>query len=501
MKISAVALCSVLGMGVSSASVAWVTPEPSPTASEAPSGRAASGEPDREPSVAASVAGPVAVAEPLPAVLSVPGALRLDSRLGHSALPAQGAHETFVLVEVGAPEDRAIDARAAANLSIVIDTSGSMKGKRLDNAVAAARGMVARLRPDDTVSIVTYAGRAELLLAPSAVGSLDRLVLDRTLAGLRGGGHTCISCGVDLARAQLRRRSGAVDRILLLSDGVANRGMTRTTQFRSMGDQLRSERTAVASVGVDLDYDERALFALSQASNGHHYFVEDPSGLPAVFDREARNLTGTVADRVDVDVELAEGVELLEVIARGHRRDGDRVGLSFGTFNAGDERSALLRVLVQPGRGERSVATVSLAYRDLADGRDQRAGGQLGLRLDPELSRVASLDPLVEERLGRKDALDALLGANEAFARGDVATARRELDAAQERISTRRRRSAPSAGSKVDRNFEQQLQALGGARSGFEEAVRSSPKPAAAPRSAKGKKAIRANAQSANPFG
>lgn len=442
----------------------------------------------------------LAAAEPLPASFSVPGPLRLDGRLGHAQLPADRAHETFVLVEVGAPEDLAIESRAPANVAIVIDTSGSMKGKRLDNAKAAARGMIARLRPDDTISVVTYSGDAELLLAPTSVGALDRFILDRTLGDLRGGGHTCMSCGVDLAREQLRRRSGAVNRILLLSDGVANRGMTTTAQFRSLGDAIRSERAAVASVGVDLDYDERVLFALSQASNGHHYFVEDPTGLPEVFDREARNLTGTVADRVDVDVELAEGVELLEVIARGHRREGDRVALSFGSFNAGDDKSALLRVLVQPGHGDRPVAAVSLAYRDLADGRDQRAGGELGLRLDPALDVVAELDPQVDERLGRKDTLDALLGANEAFARGDLGAARLELSRAQSTIDTRRRRSVATPGSAIDNEFEQQLQALNKAQESFDEAEKESPRPASAPRSSKGKKAIRSNAQAANPF-
>lgn len=508
MKISAVALCSVLGMGASSAAVAWVTPESSaaqgaaasPTRDDASDSTPAVLAPSDAATLARTTAAPEAAA-PLPASFTVPGSLRLDGRLGHAELLADRAQETFVMVEVGAPEAQATDARAPANVAIVIDTSGSMKGTRMSNAVAAARGMISRLRPDDTVSVVTYSGRAELLLAPQTVASLDRGTLDRTLGRLRSGGHTCISCGLDLARDQLRRRSGAVNRILLLSDGVANRGMTRTDQFRALGDTIRAERAAVASVGVDLDYDERVLFAVSQASNGHHYFVEDAAGLPAVFDREARNLIGTVADRVDVDVELAEGVELLEVIARGHRREGDRVALSFGTFNAGDDKSALLRVLVQPGHGDRPIASVSMAYRDLADGRDQRAGGELGLRLDPELSRVTALDPKVEERLGRKDTLDALLGANEAFARGDLGAARRELAKAEDEINTRRRRSKASAGSAVDRNFEEQLQALGNARTSFDDAAKDAPEPAAAPASPKGKKAIRANAQAANPFG
>ena len=496
MRIGAVVLLSLLGMSVSSAMVAWLTP----AASAADDSSRASWKPAASPRAVGDAQAEVA-AEPVSSTFSVEGPLRLEGRLGHAVLPGEKTNETYVLVEVGAPSEAAIEARAPVNLSIVIDRSGSMKGQRLDNAVAAARGMVSRLRPNDTVSLVAYDERAQLLVAPTTVERLDRFGFERTLADLRGGGNTCISCGIDVALAQLRTRSEAVNRILLLSDGVANRGLTRTEDFRSLGDLARRERTAVASIGVDVDYDERSLFALSQASNGHHYFVEDPTGLPSVFEQEARSLIGTVADRVDVEVALADGVELVEVIARGHRREGDRVALNFGSFNAGEDKSALLRVRVAPGVGDRAIADVRLVYRELAAGQEHATDGGLGLTQDPTTTTLARLDPRVEERLGRKDTLDALLSANEAFAEGDLGTARIRLDAARDRIRRRRSRSGAARDSKVDRNFEQQLQALGGARAGFDDAAQAAPRPKAASKSRKGKKAIRRNAQVANPFG
>src|SRR5690606_40330939 len=123
------------------------------------------------------------------------------------------------------------------------------------------------------------------------------------------------------------------------------------------------------------------VVGVSQAANGPHYFVQDPSGLPAVFEREAESLVGSIADRVDVDVALAPGVELLDVVARGHRREGDRVALSFGTLNAGEDKSALLRVRLPPGLGSTAGADVRLRYRERGAGRGQRAGGALAVRL------------------------------------------------------------------------------------------------------------------------
>jgi Ca-activated chloride channel homolog len=500
-RLSAVVLLSLLGMGTSSLAVAWMTPSP---ASRSANTAARTLEPESSRSAAPTPrpSEPLAVAAPAaPPSFTAPGPLRLDARLGHATLPGDRAHETFLLVEVAAPEATAAAARAPVSLSIVIDRSGSMKGKRLTNAIAAARGMLSRLRPDDTLSLVAYDDAAEVLVPPTTVDRIDRLAFDRALAGLRSGGHTCISCGIDLARAQVRQRAGAVNRILLLSDGVANRGFVTVPEFRLLGDVVRGEQTAVTSIGVDLDYDERSLFAISQASNGHHYFVEDPAGLPAVFEREAASLVGSVADRVDVEVELAAGVELLEVVARGHRREGDRVALSLGSFNAGEDKSALLRVRVAPGAGARALANVRLAYRDLTEDREQAAAGRLGLVLDPSADRVAALDPAVEERIGRRETLDALLDANAAFARGEVAEAQRTLDQARTQVQDRLRRSAPKAGSELGAGFTRQLEALGRAKAGFDDAAADAPTPTVAPATPAGKKAIRDNAQIAHPFG
>lgn len=498
MRLSAVLWLSLLGMGVSSAAVTWLTPEAS-ASRPAPSETTAVPLPS---SPRAAVTAPAAPAEATTSPsFTVEGPLRLEGRLGHAALPGSQGGETFVLVEVGAPDDVTGQARAPVNLSIVIDRSGSMKGQRLTNAIAAARGMLSRLRPEDTLSLVAYDDRAELLIAPTRVDRLDTFTFERTLSSLRGRGHTCMSCGLDMALAQVRRRAGAVNRVLLLSDGVANRGRTAVSDFRTIGDEARREQTAIASIGVDLDYDERPLFAVSQASNGNHYFVENPSGLSAVFEREAESLVSSIADRVDVDVELAPGVELLEVVARGHRREGNRVALSFGTLNAGDDKSAVLRVRLPAGLGDAPVADVRLAYRDLIDGRDHRADGELSLTLDPDRTELARLDPRVEERLGRKDTLDALLLANEAFARGDLSGAQRELETATEEISQRRRRSSARPGTKLDDGFQQQLEALGRAQSSFDDAITASPAPASAPKSSRGKKALKDNAEVANPFG
>lgn len=510
MKPLSVLLWSLVGMATTSGTVALMTPTSSASAAS-PARPVASTKASAWASETAERAGAKDASALVPATVAAPtvsprfvadGLLHVEGRLGHTSLPRGEARESFVFVSIDAPADRRLEERPPIDVGIVIDRSGSMKGSRLRNAVAAARGMVERLGPDDRISLVAYDGRAELLLPSTRVGSLDRLGFDRTLARLRHGGNTCLSCGLELAMAQLRGRDG-LGRVLLLSDGQANRGLTTPDQLRSLGDMARGEQLAIASIGVDVDYDERTMFAVSEASNGEHYFVEDPRGLSAVFEQERVAMAGTVADEASVDVTLAAGVELLEVVDRPHQRRGETIALSLGSFAGGDAKTVLLRVRVRADEdlAARPVASVRLSYRDLGQGRIQTHRAELGLPLDEPGTAPPTLDPAVEARLGRKDAFDALLTANEAFDRGDLDAAERTLASARREIESRRQRtaSAPAAAPAIDDDFERQLQALGSASTSFDEASRGEA-PASAPRRRKGKAATKSNMAMANPF-
>jgi Ca-activated chloride channel family protein len=493
-KLSIAIAASLVGMVCSSVGVAWVVGPPANAATGDPAAPVTAPVPASAP---ASVAAPPTEAAVAAASFVSDGALRLEGRVGHAVLPSGESHETFVMLDVAAGQTEGVEARALAHVSIVLDRSGSMKGRRMTNAMAALRGMLAQLRKEDTVSIVTYADSASVLLPATAVRDIDVSLLSRRLDAMRSSGHTCISCGIDAARAQLRDRPGAVNRMLLLSDGLANRGLVDPTQFRRIGDEVRRERTAIASIGVDLDYDERTLFALSEASDGRHYFVSNPAGLSAVFEQERVALVGTIAADAEAEIALADGVELVEVVDRSHRMEAGRVKVPLGSFAVGDTRTVLLRVRVAGGTSSAQLADVRLSYRDLVARRDEISTGALGVRF--EGSEAAPLDPNVDARLGRKDTFDALISANAAFARGDLATTRRQLKRARESVVGRKGASGGSS-AKNGADFDRQIKAIDAASTGFEQALREAPPTVAPATSTKGKIITRDNAEAADPF-
>jgi Ca-activated chloride channel family protein len=178
----------------------------------------------------------------------------------------------------------------------------------------------------------------------------------------------------------------------------------------------------------------------------------------------------------------------------------------------------LIRVKVPHDKaGAVAVASVELGYRDLATGGDGRCGGKLALEVVPDAAEAADIDPLVSGRVQRSETAAVLQDANHLFEQGRLEEARRSLVAREQTLkgeAEKAKKAAPAARAKdVDRDFESQLAAVGGASSGFAEPppFANAPAPsagahaaAAAPRpqaTRAGKSAVRENQERATSLG
>jgi Ca-activated chloride channel homolog len=489
MKLRSVGMLAAAGMLLSSISV-W---------SFAPHGRAGSW-----PKPAATVAGSDSPFSG--AVFTAGGTLKMEGRMGQARLGAADDNESYLLVSLEAGQ-AAASTPDPLNLAIVIDRSGSMRGRKLENAVAAAQGMIQRLRDGDVVSVISYNTATQTLLPPTAIDSTSRARAVAAVSGLMAGGDTCISCGVEEGMAMLRQRDNMVDRILLLTDGKATSGVRGMSGFRALAGSVRDMGASISTIGVDVDFDAQVMTELAQDSNGHNYFVDDPSGLPAVFDQELKNLVHTVAKNAELSLDLAPGVELEQIEDRTFRREGRRVIVPMGDFASGERKTLLARVhIAKTAPGERPVADVHLGFDDLSNHDRGACSGTLAVLLTKDASDVSPLDPLVGARVDRSETADALREANRLFAEGRTEKAKSALTALANRVRANAHHAilaAPEAKkAEVAQNFQAQQAALDAASRGF-----ATPPPppgfgsaAAAPRPAQtraGKAAVRRNANSA----
>ncbi|MCA9718743.1 MAG: VWA domain-containing protein, partial [Myxococcales bacterium] len=380
------------------------------------------------PAGAPELASPAVKIDPALAEFRAGETLAVHGRLGHASLLARAPEETFLFIDINAAADAKV-ARTPVELALAIDQSGSMRGDRQNNALAAARGMIGRLRDGDSVSVLTFSGRADVLVQPTVITPESRARVLSQLTFAPSKGHTCLSCSIDTGLELLRRRQGGIDRMLLLTDGEANRGRTQTHELRALASQARAAGVAISTLGVDADYNEDALTAISKESNGHHYFVERPSQLAPVFEAELGSLVASVARGAVLTVDLAPGVEVLEIYDRSVQRAGARLSAPLGTFSAGESKTLLVKLQLPPGElGPRDVADVALHYNDLTTGTSGQAHGALATTLVEDPRGVASLDAHVLGRITRSETVRALDEASAMFDRGDDAAARTAIE-------------------------------------------------------------------------
>lgn len=487
MKVRTVGVLSALSMLLTSVSVWSLTADR--VRPEAPDDRSGWNEPPQDATADGATARAAFVKS---------GTLAVDARLGHARVPNQGAFETFVLVDVRA-SDSGTARPTARHLAIVVDRSGSMRGRRMNNAIAAAQGAVRRLADGDVVSVVDYANAGHVLVPPTALDADARVRVTARIESLRADGDTCISCGLETALTVLQGRTGGVDRVLLVSDGEATTGVRDIAGMRRVADTVRATGATVTTIGVDVDYNERMMTAIAEQTNGRHYFVQTPEALGSIFERELSGLERAVAREAKVELELAPGVELVDAGGRAFSQNGARVSVPLGSFSAGEERSVLARVRVSgTATGEQPIATARVRYDDLTTGSFAEISGNLVAVVTSDGSR-SPLDPTVEERVQRTSSVTALNEANGLFAAGDATAARRTVAEKLDEVKRRREvavAAAPAAAKPaLSQQFDREEVALGAAASAFAE-----PPPAAGSTPEefrRGKAAIKRNAAEA----
>ncbi len=466
MKASNMGLLAVVGMMSVGATVYGVTP---------PGGfhTAIQAEPSDAVAAASSTAAPLggATTQDSPSQFTAGTGVLLDARLGNAKLLKNAQGETFVAVEVRAGDTKS-SAPPPVSMAIVIDKSGSMRGTRIQNALSGAVAAVEQLHDGDSVAVVAFDTRPDVVvpLTQIAPGTRERILSD--IRGIQLGGDTCISCGIEEGLGELKKNRGDVERMLVLSDGDANNGVRDVPGFRSIGERAQAQGVSVTTIGVDVDFNEKLMTAIATSSNGRHYFVENDSGLAAVFAEEASSLGQSVAAGASVDFDLSPGIELVQVFDRNFTRSGGRVSVPLGSFARGEVKTVLLKVRV-PSSSDATVpiTEVKLTYRDLATSEDATASGDLAAELVADAKDVGELDPVVADRVQRSQTAAALREANNLFSLGKVEEARKRLQdqrAELQTIAPSATKAAPAAKAKaVGDDFAKQDAALDQAEQGF----------------------------------
>ncbi len=293
------------------------------------------------------------------------------------------------------------DSRVPLNLALILDRSGSMQGDKLRYVQQAACHVLDMLDERDRIAVVVYDDQVTLLAPSQLISTHTRDELKHKINALRPGGWTDLSGGwlEGCREVADRLTADGIHRALLLTDGLANRGITDIEELTHHARELRRRGVATSTFGVGLDFNEQLLEALAEQGGGHFYYIERPDHIPDVFRRELGELLTVVAREAFLSITIPSGVAVELLGDLPHERTGERLRIFLGDLCAGERRALYTRVLTPPDApGTSVVLRGELGYADL-DGRTTIVAAEISFSYTREAEVL--LAPLHEAILQR----------------------------------------------------------------------------------------------------
>lgn len=294
--------------------------------------------------------------------------MKTTPSLGRRALAAGEATTVDLLIRFGA-EDDAPEARRPLNLSLVLDRSGSMGGRKLSQAIRASKMLVDRLTEHDTLSVVTYDDTVRTVQKPTKV--TDKKAIKEILGKVRAGGITNLSGGWLEGCQHVQRGADkvSVNRVMMLTDGQANMGVTDPRKLVELAREQAGKGVATTTLGFGNGFNEDLLIGMADAGSGNFYFIQSPDDAEEVFRIEVEGLSSVIARDLEASVRPADGVKIAEVLSSARYGAKDGVyDIHVGEVYAIEPRALALTLTVPAlGAGEATLATVELSWRT-ADG-------------------------------------------------------------------------------------------------------------------------------------
>jgi Ca-activated chloride channel family protein len=277
---------------------------------------------------------------------------------------ASSRRQRHLRVDVVAPRHAP---RGSLSLGLVLDRSGSMSGPKLALAREGAIRALRSLRAEDRASVVAYSDEAQVLIRFGSADESARRVAERRLVEIEAGGGTDL-CGGWLRGCEqvgLGLGPGRPGRCLLLTDGLANQGITDRATIVAHAAELRRRGVTTSTLGVGVDFDELLLRRMAEAGGGNFYFAENADQLSDFIAGETGEAINVVVRDAALVLDLPAGATVTSPNPFRIRSEPRQSVVELGDLVA-DQVLSLVLTLEFPGGQEGEVALVRCLLWDPA---------------------------------------------------------------------------------------------------------------------------------------
>lgn len=205
---------------------------------------------------------------------------------------------------------QAVEAKAAemppCNLVFLVDVSGSMnEPDKLPLVKSSLKMLAKKLRAEDRISLVVYAGRTQVELEPIPGNQHEKILaaIDRLQAGGSTAGEAAMKLAYQMARSSYIK--GGINRILMATDGDFNVGLSGVDQLKDMVAAERKSGVSLSTLGFGTgNYNDYMMEQVADAGNGNHAYIDSVDEARKVLLEEMGSTFNTVAADVKVQVEF-----------------------------------------------------------------------------------------------------------------------------------------------------------------------------------------------------
>ncbi len=327
-------------------------------------------------------------------------------------------------------------ARSPLNICLVLDRSTSMQGARLEQTKAAARRMIDILSPDDTLGVVAFSDKAEIVWPSQPLG--DPVKAKAKLSMIQAAGGTEILQGLKLGLAEVSRRiqSYSINHLILLTDGQT---YGDEEQCLELAEAAKQQHVGISAMGIGEDWNDVLLDSIASRSGGMSQYIASTNEIQHFLRERLQGLSNVYADNVRFvfkptdQVAIKNAFKLSPYIQRLEYTDHK---VPLGSLQADTAISGILELVVSSHpAGQHRLAQIELAGDiPTIDPNESLVRQDIVFEFNAESNPNTPAPPHILSALAKITIFQIQEGALRALESGDVPTATHRLETMATRL-------------------------------------------------------------------
>lgn len=285
----------------------------------------------------------------------------------HSLITVSQETTVHLLIKLQAPVKEYEDVSTPINLCLVLDRSGSMAGDKLQETIESVKMIIANLRNDDILSVVIFGDLVNTLIPPQKVtSSRDHLL--KAVEGIKAAGSTNLSGGLLMGIEHLNKSKtdDSINRLLLLTDGCANAGITDPKKLVNLVRSAKQENSIITTtLGFGEEFNEDLLIEMANSATGNFYYIQNVDDAPKFFSEELHGIQQVVAQNIVVEIQpetkIVEKIE--QTSSHVEYMNNTNLFVELGDAIAGEEKKILFAMEIPKIKKQKNAKIAQIQIR------------------------------------------------------------------------------------------------------------------------------------------